>query len=286
MAMLESHPEVNSSPPGPMVPEPFVVRVRRQDTGDTWTLELEACSGDPFEFAPGQFTMLCAGGSGEVPISISGDPDHPERLVHTVRAVGLATAAICAAEPGRVLGVRGPFGHAWPVEEAEGADVVIAAGGIGLAPLRPALLWMLARRERYGRLVLLYGGRAPDQLLYTADVRGWLDRGLESLATVDSAGPEWLGHVGVVTRLVGRAGLAGQGTIAMSCGPEVMMRFTAAALEEAGIEPDRLYVSAERNMQCGIGHCGHCQLGPSLVCRDGPVYRWSELKRWLTIREL
>jgi NAD(P)H-flavin reductase len=286
MAMLESGPELASPPPGPTVPEPFVVRTKRQDTGDTWTLELEACSREAFEFAPGQFTMLCAGGAGEVPISISGDPEQPELLVHTVRAVGLATTAICAAEPGRVLGVRGPFGQAWPVAEAEGADVVIAAGGIGLAPLRPAVLWMLARRERYGRLVLLYGGRAPDQLLYTQEVHGWRDRGLESLATVDSAGPEWLGHVGVVTRLVHRAGLAGPGTIAMSCGPEVMMRFTAAALEEVGVEPDRLYVSAERNMQCGIGHCGHCQLGPSLVCRDGPVYRWSELQRWLAVREL
>ena len=269
-----------------MVPELFEVLDRRQDTGDTWTLELRACSGNPFAFAPGQFTMLSAGGSGEVPISISGHPDHPERLVHTVREVGLATAAICAAEPGRVLGVRGPFGRPWPVEQAEGADVVIAAGGIGLAPLRPALLWMLDHRARYGRLVLLYGGRAPDQLMYVGEFAEWKERGLEPLVTVDSAGPEWLGHVGVVTRLVRRAGLAPAATVAMSCGPEVMMRFTAAALREAGVAADRIYVSAERNMQCGIGHCGHCQLGPSLVCRDGPVYRWSELEPWLAIREL
>jgi NAD(P)H-flavin reductase len=269
-----------------MVPEPFEVLARRQDTGDTWTLELEACSGKAFDFAPGQFTMLSAGGSGEVPISISGHPDRPERLVHTVREVGLATAAICAAAPGRVLGVRGPFGRPWPVELAEGADVVIAAGGIGLAPLRPALLWLIARRERYGRLVLVYGGRAPDQLLYGEDLARWREGGLESLVTVDSAGPEWLGHVGVVTRLVRRAGLDGPATIAMSCGPEVMMRFTAAALREVGVAADRIYVSAERNMQCGIGHCGHCQLGPSLVCRDGPVYRWSDLEPWLAIREL
>ena len=269
-----------------MVPEPVEVLAKRQDTGDTWTLELRACSGEPFDFAPGQFTMLSAGGSGEVPISISGHPDRPERLVHTVRAVGLATAAICAAEPGRVLGVRGPFGRPWPVQQAEGADVVIAAGGIGLAPLRPALLWMLARRERYGRLVLLYGGRAPDQLLYSGELAEWQERGLESLVTVDRAGPEWLGHIGVVTRLVRRAGLDGPDTVAMSCGPEVMMRFTVAALREVGVDAHRIYVSAERNMQCGIGHCGHCQLGPSLVCRDGPVYRWSELEPWLAIREL
>jgi NAD(P)H-flavin reductase len=284
--MLETGLEHSPSAPGPMVPERFEVVSRRQDTADTWTLELERPSGDSFAFAPGQFTMLSAGGAGEVPISISGDPDRPDRLVHTVRAVGLATEAICASEPGRVLGARGPFGEPWPVEQAAGADVVIAAGGIGLAPLRPAILWLLARRERFGRLVLLYGGRAPDQLLYTDELRIWADRGMEVLVTVDSAGPEWLGRVGVVTRLVARAALAGADTLAMACGPEVMMRFTVAALGEAGIDARRVFVSMERNMQCGIGHCGHCQLGPTLVCRDGPVYRWSELEPWLAIREL
>jgi NAD(P)H-flavin reductase len=278
--MLECSGGVIASEHGPMVPDPFAVVGRRRDTADTWTLELEACSGDPFEFAPGQFTMLSAGGSGEVPISISGHPDRPDRLVHTVRAVGLATEAICSAEPGRVLGVRGPFGRPWPVEEAEGADVVIAAGGIGLAPLRPALLHMLARRSRYRRLVLLYGGREPDQLLYAGELAAWEEQGLESIVTVDSAGPEWLGQVGVVTRLIHRTDLDPARTTAMSCGPEVMMRFTVAALRRLGIGSERIYVSAERNMQCAIGHCGHCQLGPSLVCRDGPVFRWTVLVSW------
>lgn len=275
------------SGPGPMVPEPFEVLSRRQDTADTWTLELQRSSGDPLQFAPGQFTMLSAGGAGEVPISISGDPDRPDLLVHTVRAVGLATEAICGAEPGRVLSARGPYGAPWPVDQvADEADVVMAAGGIGLAPLRPAILWLLARRERYGRLVLLYGGRSPDQLLYEDELGSWAERGMEILVTVDSAGPEWLGSVGVVTRLVGRAGLAGADTVAMACGPEVMMRFTVAALRDAGVDADRVFVSMERNMQCGIGHCGHCQLGPTLVCRDGPVYRWADVEPWLAIREL
>lgn len=269
-----------------MVPDPFVVTASRRDTPDTWTLELEPCSSEPLRFAPGQFTMLSAGGAGEVPISISGDPDRPGPLVHTVRAVGLATRAICEAAPGRKLGVRGPFGEPWPVEAAQGADVVIAAGGIGLAPLRPAILWLLARRERFGRLVLLYGGRTPDQLLYTDELASWAERGLEVHVTVDSAGPEWLGHVGVVTRLVRRAHLDGERTVAVACGPEVMMRFTVAALADCGVSPDRMYASMERNMQCGIGHCGHCQLGPTLICRDGPVYRWSELEPWLAVREL
>ncbi len=268
-----------------MVPVRFEVVAKRQDTVDTWTLELAPVSGQPFEFLPGQFTMLSAGGSGEVPISISGDPDERERLVQTIRAVGIATQALCAAEPGQVLSVRGPFGAGWPVE-VEDADVVIAAGGIGLPPLRPAILAMLARRERYGRFVLLYGGRSPDQLLFTDELEQWRERGLEVFTTVDSAGPEWLGPVGVVTRLIRRAEVSGAETVALSCGPEVMLRFLALGLLETGLRSDQIYVSMERNMQCGIGHCGHCQLGPTLVCRDGPVYRWSEVAPWLAIREV
>lgn len=269
-----------------MVPRPFEVLAKRRDTADTWTLELASPSGGSLAFAPGQFTMLSAGGAGEVPISISGDPARPERLEHTVRAVGLASSAICAADAGRVLGVRGPFGAPWPVGDLEGSDVVVAAGGIGLAPLRPALLSMLAHRERYGRLLLLYGGRGPDELLYADEFAQWSARGLEVLITVDAAGPEWLGHVGVVTRLVRRAELDWARAASMLCGPEVMMRFMAAALIERGMPAEQIYASMERNMQCGIGHCGHCQLGPTLVCRDGPVYRFSELEPWLGIREL
>jgi NAD(P)H-flavin reductase len=269
-----------------MVPASFEVLAKRQDTEDTWTLELKPRSGEPFEFAPGQFTMLSAGGAGEVPMSISGDPDQPERLVHTVHALGLATQAVCATEPGQVLSVRGPFGRPWPLEALEGADVVIAAGGIGLPPLRPAILRMLAHRERYGRVVLLYSARTPEQLLFTDELVAWSERGLELLVTVDSAGPEWRGHVGVVTRLIRPAKLETGTLVAMSCGPEVMMRFMLAALADDGVRSDRMFVSMERNMQCGIGLCGHCQLGPRLLCRDGPVCVWSEIAPWLSVREL
>jgi len=200
--------------------------------------------------------------------------------------VGLATQAICDARPGAVLGVRGPFGRPWPVAEIEGADVLVVAGGIGLAPLRPAILTLLAHRERYGRVTLLYGGRSPEQLLYAGELRAWSELGLDVSMTVDSAGPEWLGHVGVVPRLVRRASFEPARAVALLCGPEVMMRFAASALARAGVDGDRVYVSMERNMQCGIGHCGHCQLGPTLICRDGPVYRWSEVEPWLAIREL
>jgi NAD(P)H-flavin reductase len=230
--------------------------------------------------------MISAAGAGEVPISISGDPADEGCLVHTVRAVGLATEAICNTPPGGVLSVRGPFGAVWPLHDAEGGDVAVVAGGIGLAPLRPLVLALLDRRERYRRLALLYGGRAPELLLYTDELDGWRERGVEVHVTVDSAGPEWLGHVGVVTRLIRRAQLDGSRTTAFCCGPEVMMRFAVAGLADHGISGERIYVSVERNMQCGIGQCGHCQLGPTLVCRDGPVYRFSELEPWLAIREL
>lgn len=275
--------------PAPMLPAPFAVSAKRRDTLDTWTLELRPRAGAQLDFAPGQFTMLSASGAGEVPISISGGGAWEAGagpLVHTVRAVGLATQAICDAGVGEVLGVRGPFGRPWPVQEIAGADVLVVAGGIGLAPLRPAILALLARRERYGRLLLLYGGRAPEQLLYTQELERWTAQGLEVAVTVDSAGPEWLGHVGVVPRLVHRASFDPARAVALLCGPEVMMRFTYSALAQAGVGADRVYASMERNMQCGIGHCGHCQLGPTLVCRDGPVYRWSELEPWLAIREL
>jgi NAD(P)H-flavin reductase len=265
-----------ASPQGDMVPAQVRVLDRRQETADTWTLELEP----RLEFEPGQFTMLAANGSGEVPISISGNPDGG-RLVHTVRAVGAATSAICAAEPGRVLAVRGPFGVPWPTDAIEGADVVFVAGGIGLAPLRPAILRLHARPERYGRVTVLHGARTPDQLLYPAQLEQW---GAELI--VDSAGPGWHGRVGVVTKLIERAPMDPENTVALLCGPEIMMRFAAPALAARGVTADRIYVSLERNMQCGLGHCGHCQLGPTLICRDGPVYRYADVERWLGVREL
>jgi NAD(P)H-flavin reductase len=265
-----------AAPLGDMVPAMARVVGRRQETADTWTLELEP----RLPFQPGQFTMLAANGAGEVPISISGDPDGG-RLVHTVRAVGAATRAICAAEPGRALAVRGPFGVPWPTDAIEGADVVFVAGGIGLAPLRPAILRLLARSERYGRVTVLHGARAPDQLLYPGQLEQW---GADVI--VDSAGPDWRGKVGVVTKLIERAPMDPASTVALLCGPEVMMRFAAPALAARGVTAERIYVSLERNMQCGIGHCGHCQLGPTLICRDGPVYRYSDVERWLGVREL
>ena len=284
--MLAHYADIPAGVSAATVPAPFEVLSKRQDTPDTYTFELIGRVGEPLRFLPGQCTMLSKGGCGEVPISICGDPDAPERLWHTVRSIGLRTTAICSSEPGDVLGVRGPWGQPWPVEYLEGSDVVVAAGGIGLAPLRSAVLWLLARRERYGRLMLLYGARAPDQLLYPDELEEWRDRGLEVLVTVDSAGPEWLGNVGVVTKLARRAELDAPRTAVLCCGPEVMMKFMVTALVRVGVGTERIYVSMERNMQCGIGHCGHCQLGPTLICKDGPVYRWSKIAQWIEVKEL
>lgn len=269
------------------LPERFRVTASERETEDTWTFELVPVDPGPFEFEPGQFTMLYAHGVGEVPISISGDPARPEVLVHTVRAVGPVSRALCEVPVGGSIGVRGPFGSVWPVAEAEGRDLAVIAGGVGLAPLRSVVLTALANRERYGRVTVLYGGRDPASLLYSRELLGWMaGADLELELIVDAAGPEWNGSVGVVPALIERAGLDPARTTAMICGPEVMMRFSVTALLDAGLPAERIAVSMERNMRCAIGHCGHCQWGPSFVCRDGPVFAWSQIEERFGVREL
>jgi anaerobic sulfite reductase subunit B len=268
-----------------MTPTQYIVTDRRQETADTWTLELEPTNGGVPGPAPGQFTMLYAWGAGEVPISVSG-VETGGRLVQTIRDVGAVTHKLCGLGPGARVGVRGPLGHGWPVEALTGADVVVVAGGLGLAPLRPAVRALLSQRDRYGRLVLLYGARTPADLLYRDEIDRWTEEGFDVELTVDAADAAWDGAVGVVGKLVARAGFDAGSAAALMCGPEVMMRFTALALAERGLPAERTYVSLERSMKCGVGQCGHCQIGPTLVCLDGPVYTWSEMARWLSVREL
>lgn len=273
---------------GPMVPQPFrVVRVKRE-TCDTYSIELTAAAGGKgFEFAPGQFNMLYVFGKGEVPVSISGDPAAPERLVHTARRVGRVTQAICRLRPGQCLGVRGPYGTAWPLEAAVGMDVVVVAGGIGLAPLRPALYALCRQRQRYGRVAVLYGARTPRDVLYRAELQRWSARlDLELMATVDRGTTEWRGNVGVVTGLIRRAGFDPQQAVAMVCGPEVMMRYAVDELRRRGVDGERIWVSMERNMKCGVGLCGHCQMGPHFACRHGAVFRYDAVEPAFAIREL
>jgi NAD(P)H-flavin reductase len=271
----------------PFLPEPYRIVRRRRETADTWTFELApSAGGETLGFAPGQFTMVYAFGAGEVPISVSGDPARSDRLVHTVRVAGATTRAICSLKRGGFVGIRGPYGTAWPVAEAEGGDLVLAAGGIGLAPLRPALYAAIARREQFERIVLLYGGRSPDQLLYTRELERWRAAGVEVYVTVDRADERWRGPVGVVTTLIERAAFTPEHTTALVCGPEVMMRFTAAGLARAGIVSERIFLSMERNMKCALGQCGRCQFGPVFVCGDGPVFSYAAIETLLAVPEL
>lgn len=271
----------------PMLPRPFRVVGSHLDTADTVTLSLEPLDGQHLDFAAGQFTMLHAFGVGEVPISICGDPTTPGPLMHTIRDVGNVTHSLVCAQIGSVIGVRGPYGTGWDVADGTGGDIVIVAGGIGLAPLRPVLWDIAARRETYGRVVLLYGARSPDDILFAEGLHTWAQHhriGVE--ITVDYGPPSWGGRVGPVTTLVTRAGFDPHNTLALVCGPEIMMTLTANALLNRGVTPDRLRMSMERNMKCGVGLCGHCQLRELILCVDGPVLPYSRLAPLMDIREL
>lgn len=253
-----------------------------------WTLELEAADAEgPVRFLAGQFTMVSAFGIGDVPLSISGDPATPDILVHTVRAVGTVTRAICAAKKGDVLGVRGPYGEGWPLDAALGRDVVIMAGGLGLAPLRPLVRAVVARRGAFRRVVLLVGARTPASMLFSRELARWRSRfDLDVRATVDAGDLTWHGDIGVITTLLPRVRFTPATTTAYVCGPEVMMRFAAADLADLGVPPGLIFLSMERNMKCAVGVCGHCQFGPAFVCKDGPVFSYSRIATSLRTREI
>jgi NAD(P)H-flavin reductase len=287
MATTEAAPAIVSAS-DPMRPEPFEVRHVTRETGDTFTLALAPVAGAKFRpFAPGQFNMLYVFGVGEVPISISGDPARPEILLHTIRSVGATTRAMQKLQKGDWVGVRGPFGTAWPVDQAHGHDVILIAGGIGLAPIRPALYHVLLHRGLYGRVVLLYGARTPRDMLYPKELREWRSRfDVVVDVTVDRATMEWQGSVGVVTKMVQRSPFDPQSAMAFVCGPEVMIRYAAQALQQRGTAGSSILVSMERNMKCAVGVCGHCQFGPWFVCKDGPVFRYDRIERFFGMREV
>jgi NAD(P)H-flavin reductase len=268
------------------VPQAYRVDRVSRELSDTVTLELSPLVGSRPAFEPGQFNMLYAFGLGEVAISISGDR-RTNAVVHTVRDVGAVSGAITKLEPGRIIGLRGPFGRGWPVKEAEGSDIVIVAGGLGLAPLRPAIYDVLANRSRYGRVVILFGTRNPKDMLYRSELEEWRRRlDIDIAVTVDHADADWRGNVGVVPALISRAAFDPDAVVALVCGPEVMMRFTVSALLGAGVSTERIYVSMERNMKCAIGLCGHCQFGAFFVCKDGPVVRFDRIAEIFARREI
>jgi NAD(P)H-flavin reductase len=266
--------------PQPMIPLPHRVLKFRRETKDVFSLETQPETGESgFPFSPGQFNMVYVFGVGEVPLSISGDPAQTKTLTHTIRGVGWVTQALQKMKKGDMIGVRGPFGTPWPMQEIAGNDVVIVAGGVGLAPVRPAIYQLLAERERYGNISILYGARSPDDMLYGKELKKWRGRfDLHVDVTVDFAKRGWMGNVGVVTQLLPKAPFDPLNTVAMVCGPEIMMRFTVVELQRQGIEDTGIYITMERNMKCAVGFCGHCQFGPEFVCKDGPVFRYDRIR--------
>lgn len=290
MSMLDSHDRTGPAAAAPvdaMRPRRYRIGRTRQDTRDTFTLNLDPVDGPPMQYTAGQFTMLDAFGIGEVPISISGDPAAGGPLEHTIRDVGVVTHALIAAPVGTLLGVRGPYGTSWDMASAVGGDVVFVVGGIGLAPLRPAICELIAHRDRYDRVVLLYGVRTPEDILFGDELRTWAhDHGVVVEVTVDNGQHAWRGKVGLVTQLIPRAGFDPRNTTAFVCGPEVMMRFSAVALADRGVRDRRIRMSMERNMKCGVGLCGHCQLRELFICVDGPVLTYDRLAPLLSTREM
>lgn len=269
------------------VPRLYRVLHSQRELTDTVTLRLSPLSGQCPKFHPGQFNMLYQFGVGEIPISMSGDPSEKGTYVHTIREVGAVSGALATAAIGSTVGLRGPFGRGWPLPAPEGWDIVMVAGGLGLAPLRPAIYDLLAHRERYGRILVLFGSRNSEGLLYRKELERWNESlGIEVELTVDHASSGWSGNVGVVPALIPRARLRPKKTIALVCGPEVMMRFAVKALESSGVDSNCIFVSMERNMKCAVGLCGHCQFGPTFVCKDGPVLRFDLIANQFSVREL
>ncbi len=274
--------------PDPMLVQPVTIRRVIWETDDTYTLllDLGALEGT-FSFLPGQFNMLYAFGTGEGAISISSDPSRPNNVAHTIHRVGVLTSALAQLKRGDMIGLRGPFGSSWPLREAAGKDICIVAGGIGLAPLRPLIYTLFQNRGLYGRIILLYGARSPLDLLYRVELEDWGNmHHVEVLVTVDRGDSSWKGHIGVVTTLFSYIKLDARATVAYVCGPETMMRFTLDELERRGVPEKQIYLSMERNMKCAVGFCGHCQYGPEFICKDGPVFPLTRVRRLLDKKEL
>jgi len=279
-------PEQQLSAADLMMPIPFHVKEKRIESSGCVVLTIKPSAEKSLEdFKPGQFYMLYVFGHGEVPISINGDAANQDSLVFTIKDVGSVTAALCAMEKGDILGVRGPFGSAWPLEKLEGDDIVIMAGGLGCVPLRPVIRHIIDNKKKYGEVTLLYGMRRPEELLFSSEMEEW-EKHLDIRFAADAAGPDWRGVVGFVTELVKTLEVRPEKTSALVCGPENMMRFSAKALVEKGLQPSRVYVSLERNMKCGIGRCGRCQYGPHFVCKDGPVFSFDQVQHLLKIKEV
>lgn len=258
--------------PASLIPTPATVTGIRFETSNVATYYIRLPTG--FDLPkPGQFDMLYIHGVGEVPISVS-DIDYKERIVaHTVRFVGSVTYAFTKLREGDVIGFRGPYGIGWPMELAVGKDIVIVAGGIGLPPLRPVIREVARNRGMYGRLIILYGARTPQDLIYSYEYKDYESiPNTELYLTVDTPTSEWKGNVGVVTNLIRVISVDPEKSIAFICGPEIMMKYAIKELLKRGFKMNKIFLSLERRMKCGVGLCGHCQMGPYFVCKHGPVF--------------
>ena len=253
----------------------------KEENFNTRTFQIQIVDEDlrrQYSFAPGQFNMLYAPGVGEAAISISSDVGQPQLLEHTIRVVGSVTRAITRLGVGGLLGLRGPFGHGWPLDKIEGTDVVIVGGGIGLAPLRPVIYHLLQHRHRFGRVILLYGCRTPADRLYGEQLDQWTNsQAIDVLVTVDNATPGWVGPVGVVMKLLQRIKVNASKTSVLVCGPRILNRVATWQFLQLHVPPEKVFVSLERNMHCGYGRCGHCQYGPKFICLDGPVFAFDQI---------
>ncbi len=255
---------------------------RTQESPTIFTLRLHLTDERPrheYSFTPGQFNMVYLYGVGEVPISIVSDPHDPAVLDHTIRALGRVTNGLARLRTGDRIGLRGPYGRGWPLREAEDHDIFVITGGLGCAPVVAVINYILMRRERFGRLTIIQGVKHVEELIWRERYAYW--SGLPNthvLLASDHGGPLWPWHVGLVTELFDQAEIVPDRTMVMMCGPEGMMRAGIPNLTARGIPEERIYLSMERNMQCAVAHCGHCQYGPSFVCKDGPVFSYPQVK--------
>lgn len=272
-----------------MVPREAKVVDRVEETPDTFTLGLRFADdayNAQYTFVPGQFNMLYLHGVGEIPISIVSDPEDTHVLHHTIRNVGRVTGGLAGLKVGDRIGIRGPYGRGWPVAEAKGFPVMIVTGGLGCAPVVSVINYVLRRRADYGRLVILQGVKHSSDLIWRDQYEAWATLpDVEVHLAADVADGKWHGIEGPVTKLFEQVDVD-TGAQAFICGPEPMMVASAAGLVDKGIEPGAISLSLERNMQCATGHCGHCQIGPQFVCRDGPVFDWPTLQPLLSVRNL
>ncbi|WP_078084374.1 FAD/NAD(P)-binding protein [Microbulbifer mangrovi] len=269
-----------------MIPAIFRVEERNEEFAGTVTLRIRGEAREvPTEFNPGQFNMLYAFGTGEIPISMSGSPADGNGYIHTIRSHGFVSRALADLRVGDAVGVRGPFGRGWPLDQAAGKEVLVIAGGLGMAPLRSLIYRLLSGTPEVSRLRVLYGARRPQEMLFLTELEYW-SRRMELILSVDHAEGEWPGHIGVITGPLDKAEIDPDNTIAFLCGPEVMMRFCIQVLTAKALPESAIFLSMERNMKCATGHCGHCQWGPNFICKNGPVFCYEGIRRWFDIRAL